>query len=99
MSAVTRLYIVRHGATKLTAEDRFSGADGVELSDEGREQAAKLGERLRHEHVCSVYSSPLSRTMDTAKAIAAPCAVNVEKRDGLREIAHGHWEGLARADV
>jgi hypothetical protein len=32
------LYLVRHGATQLTAEDRFSGAVGVELSDEGRHQ-------------------------------------------------------------
>ena len=39
--AATRLYLVRHGATQLTAEDRFSGAVGVELSDEGRWQAAR----------------------------------------------------------
>ena len=43
----TRIYLVRHGATQLTAEDRFSGAVGVDLSDEGRWQAAKLGERLQ----------------------------------------------------
>jgi len=35
----TRLYLVRHGATQLTAEDRFAGAVGVDLSDEGRWQA------------------------------------------------------------
>ena len=35
----TRLYLVRHGATQLTAEDRFSGSIGVDLSDEGRAQA------------------------------------------------------------
>ena len=42
--STTRLYLVRHGATQLTAEDRFSGGDGVELSDEGRWQAARLGD-------------------------------------------------------
>jgi broad specificity phosphatase PhoE len=42
----TRLYLVRHGATQLTAENRFSGAVGVDLSDEGRHQAARLGDRL-----------------------------------------------------
>ena len=39
MSTVTRLYLIRHGATVLTAEDRFAGATNVALSDEGRRQA------------------------------------------------------------
>jgi broad specificity phosphatase PhoE len=96
---VTRLYLVRHGATNLTVEDRFSGAEGAELSDEGRQQAAKLGERLSREKVCAIYSSPLSRTMDTAKAIAAGCSCEIQKRDALREIGHGHWENMSRAEV
>ena len=32
----TRIYMVRHGATKLSTEDRFAGAVDVELSDEGK---------------------------------------------------------------
>jgi broad specificity phosphatase PhoE len=95
----TRLYLVRHGATQLTAEDRFSGSVGVELSDEGRWQAARLGERMRHERVTAVYSSPLSRTVETARIIAEPCGLTIDTRDGLREISHGRWEGLARREV
>ncbi len=38
--------MVRHGATVLSAEDRFAGVTDVELSDEGREQARRLAERL-----------------------------------------------------
>jgi broad specificity phosphatase PhoE len=100
MTDVTRLYLVRHGATNLTAEDKFSGAEGAELSDEGRRQAARLGERLSRENVCAIYTSPLSRTMDTARAIATPCRVQaVQQREGLREIGHGHWEGHTRTEV
>lgn len=99
MADVTRLYLARHGATQLSAEDRFSGAGGVELSDEGRAQAELLGERLTRERVCAIYSSPLSRALDTAKPIASACRLGVETRDGLREISHGHWEGMTRADV
>ena len=36
---MTRMLLVRHGATGLTAEDRFSGAEGVDLSEDGRSQA------------------------------------------------------------
>lgn len=98
-ASTTRLYLVRHGATALTAEDRFSGDIGVELSEEGRWQAELLGQRLRRENLVAAYCSPLSRTVETARLIAGPCDLAPTLVDGLREISHGHWEGLARADV
>jgi len=64
--ASTRLYLVRHGATQLTAEDRFAGAVGVDLSDEGRWQVGRLAERLTPEPIRAVYCSPLGRTVETA---------------------------------
>ncbi len=97
--SVTRVYLARHGATQLTAEARFSGSVGVELSEEGRWQAAQLGDRLRREGITAAYSSPMSRAADTAKIIAEPCELSPEVRDGLREISHGHWEGLTRSEV
>lgn len=95
----TRLFLVRHGATTLTAEDRFSGSVGVDLSDEGRAQVRRLSERLSHEHIHAVYTSPLSRTLETARILAAPHKLPLTQRDGLREISHGHWEGLTRREV
>jgi broad specificity phosphatase PhoE len=94
----TRVFLVRHGATQLTAEDRFSGGVDVELSDEGRRQARLLGERLRTERVGAVYCSPLGRTLETARLVAGD-ATPLERRDGLREITHGRWEGLTRREV
>jgi broad specificity phosphatase PhoE len=98
-STITRLYLARHGATALTAEDRFSGAIGVDLSEEGRRQAALLGSRLATEAPEAVYSSPLSRAVETARFAAAPLGLEPVLVDGLREISHGHWEGLARAEA
>ncbi len=95
----TRLYLVRHGATQLTAEDRFAGAVGVDLSEEGRWQAELLGERLRRENLQAIYCSPLSRTMETARIIAGRCALEPAPVDALREISHGRWEGLTRSEV
>jgi probable phosphoglycerate mutase len=97
---ITRLYLVRHGATPLTAEDRFSGADGVDLSDEGRAQAERLASRLAGQRIAAVYSSPLSRAMDTARIVSRGAGLgDPQPVDGLREIAHGHWEGLRRSEV
>ncbi len=95
----TRIFLIRHGATVLTAEDRFAGATDVELSDEGREQARLLGTRLHVREIEAVYASPMRRTMDTARAIAALQGLEVQMRDGLREISHGRWEGMTRHEV
>jgi len=91
--------MVRHGATVLSAEDRFAGATDVELSDEGREQTRRLAERLSHEKIIAVYASPLGRTVETAQILAAPHKLELQKRDGLREINHGRWEGMTRREV
>jgi broad specificity phosphatase PhoE len=95
----TRVFLIRHGATVLTAEDRFAGATDVELSDEGREQARRLAERLSTEKVTAVYASPLGRTVETAAIIAQPHNLEVVRRDGLREISHGRWEQMTRREV
>ena len=99
MTGTTRVYLVRHGATALSAEDRFSGDVGVELSDEGREQARDLSPRIAREGITHVYTSPLSRAVDTARLAFPSPAIELCTRDGLREIAHGHWEGLTRQEV
>jgi len=95
----TRLFLVRHGATQLSAEDRFAGATDVELSEEGIFQAKRLAERLADDALTAVYSSPLKRTIHTAKILAGPHGLTPAIRDGLREIDHGHWEGMTRAEV
>lgn len=95
----TRLLLVRHGATSRTAENRFSGATGVELSEEGIAQVERLAARLAHEPVAAVYASPLSRAVATAELLARPHGLPVARRPGLAEIGHGRWEGLTRAEV
>jgi broad specificity phosphatase PhoE len=95
----TRLFLVRHGATTLSAEDRFAGATDVDLSDEGRAQAERLGRRLADERIVAAYCSPLRRTVETAMIVVGPHGLAPIHRAGLREIDHGRWEGLTRQEV
>jgi broad specificity phosphatase PhoE len=98
-ASTTRVFMVRHGATVLTAEDRFAGATDVELSEEGREQTRRLAERLATEKISGVFASPMSRTMETAGILAMPHKLPVQARDGFREISHGRWEQMTRREV
>jgi broad specificity phosphatase PhoE len=95
----TRVYLVRHGATELSAEDRFAGAIDVLLSDAGRDQARRLGARLASEAIDVAYASRFQRTTETAKLVAGPHGIEVCAHEGLREISHGRWEGKTRAEV
>lgn len=95
----TRVYLVRHGATVLSAEDRFSGGTDVDLSDEGRWQVTCLAERLADDRIAAVYCSPMRRTVETAQILCSPFQLTPQPRDGLREIHHGRWETLRRSEV
>lgn len=95
----TRVFLVRHGATVLSAEDRFAGSLDIPLSDIGREQARRLGERLAQQPLAAVYASPKIRTMDTAQLIVRGRGVEVVPVPDLRETSHGAFEGKTREEV
>ena len=95
----TRVFLIRHGATELSAEDRFAGAVDVLLSDGGRDQARRLGARLANEKITVAFASPMKRTMETARLVVEPHGIPVSPIDGIREIAHGRWEGMKRDEV
>jgi len=58
-----------------------------------------LGERLAQHNITRIYTSPFSRALDTARIIAGHCRLEPVTRESLREIGHGHWEGLQREEV
>jgi broad specificity phosphatase PhoE len=95
----TRLYLIRHGETNLSAEDRFSGGTDVDLSDEGRWQINCLARRLADDKITAFYCSPMRRTIETASIIAESFNLTPQTREGLREIHHGRWETMSRAEV
>ena len=93
------MLLIRHGATVLSAEDRFAGATDVALSELGESQARALGDRLASSELSAVYASPMQRTLSTAHFITAPHGLSTICEPGLREIDHGHWEQLTRGEV
>ena len=95
----TRIYLIRHGATTLSAEDRFSGGTDIDLSEEGRWQAACLARRLVDDKIVAFYCSPMRRTLQTAAILSEPYHLTPVPREGLREIHHGRWETMRRWEV
>lgn len=95
----TRVFLIRHGATELSAEDRFAGETDIDLSEIGRDQARRLAARLSSMPLRAVYASPMRRTLATAGILAEAHGLEPVKVPGLLEISHGHWEGMSRTEV
>ena len=94
-----RIIFVRHGQTTFNLESRYQGHTDAKLSKLGIEQARAVAKRLRSEKVEAVYSSDLSRAVDTAKEIAAFHDICVNTDPRLRECKFGDWEGLTVAEI
>ena len=93
----TRLLVLRHGQTDWNAQQRFQGRADVPLNDVGRRQAEAARVALADVHVDAVYSSPLSRALDTATIVRPGAAVRTDPR--LMEIDVGSWAGLTWDEV
>jgi alpha-ribazole phosphatase len=89
-----KLTLIRHGATIWNALRRFQGQTDVPLSEEGRAQAAAIAAALRSESFDRIYSSDLSRALETACILAASRNTEVVADRRLREFDFGRWEGL-----
>lgn len=95
-----RLLLIRHGETPWNRERRVQGCrSDTELGQRGREQAEKIALVLRKHRVDAIYSSPLKRAVDTAKAIAQACGLEVKVASELREIDAGELEGLSQEEL
>ncbi len=93
------MLLVRHGATTASAEEKFAGSTDVDLSDEGLKQARRLGARLAKAHIDAAYASPMQRAVLTAETILQSRPIELVKVTELREIDHGHWEGVRHEQV
>ena len=102
LDAATRLILVRHGETALTASGRYSGRGDVPLSEQGEAQAMAAGGRVAgiSRDVAAVVCSPLIRCTRTAELIAAELGnAKVTVLPELIECDFGDWEGLTFGEV
>jgi broad specificity phosphatase PhoE len=95
----TRLLLVRHEEPDESMRGRCYGHLDVPLSAAGRQRAGELGAVLSELPLTAVYSSPLSRSLGTAAAIAAVQGLDVLAEERLREIDFGELEGLTYDEV
>ena len=84
-----KVYLIRHGLPDFPDGKKMCiGTTDIPMGETGLAQAAQMARMLPP--VTAVFSSPLTRAVQTAQAIGMPVAV----LDGLREMYAGEWDGL-----
>ncbi|KOV93248.1 phosphoglycerate mutase [Streptomyces sp. NRRL WC-3723] len=94
----TTLLLARHGQTVWHAGNRYAGVSDVALTDTGRAQAEALGRWAAGHPVDAVWTSPLSRAVDTAEPACRALGVAARRDPGLRECDFGVVEGRTLAE-
>jgi broad specificity phosphatase PhoE len=93
------IFLVRHGETDWNRGGRVQGREDIPLNHAGREQAARLASVFSCIGIGSIWSSPLSRAMDTAAIIARECGIgSVIPLEALRERDFGESSGMTREE-
>ncbi len=90
----TRLYLIRHGQSAGNAEGRFGGHGPTPLSDLGRRQAEMTAKALAKEGISAIYSSDLTRAVETAEPLARLLDLPIHQSPAFRERHVGVLEGL-----
>ncbi len=93
------IHLIRHGQTEHNRSGLTLGRADVPLNELGRRQAAALGAKFADHPLGAIYSSPLSRTYDTARAIAGERDIPLYARDELLEMDVGETESITFAEL
>jgi len=95
----TTLLFLRHARTHDNVRHRFSGPYGADpgLDETGRAQALAVARALTVVDV--VVSSPMRRTLQTARVLAAEADLPVTVLDELVEYDSGAWDGLSSEEA
>jgi broad specificity phosphatase PhoE len=96
---MTRVYLVRHGATEWNREEIFRGRADCPLNETGRAEARAVAHHLQGTGIEKIYSSPLSRAAETAQAVAAATRVPVIFKASFTDLDFGDWQGMALREV
>jgi len=95
----TELYLVRHGQTLWNREKRMQGHLDSPLTEKGIMQASKLSERINDIAFDKIFASPSNRAYRTAEILKMDRPLDIIKRDELREINLGDWEGKKISEI
>ncbi|MGB5592616.1 MAG: histidine phosphatase family protein, partial [Crocosphaera sp.] len=90
------LYFLRHGETESSLSDSFCGTLDPDLTTQGKEMAQAFADTYKSFNWSAIYVSPMKRTIATAKPLSEAIGMEMEVKEGLKEMNFGKWENKTR---
>ncbi len=90
------LYFLRHGQTAYSLTGGYCGTPENDpgLTPEGVAMAQEFAAIYAHLPWAAAYVSPLRRAVETARPLCERVGIEMQLREGLREVMYGRWEGM-----
>lgn len=98
-ATVGRVFLVRHGRTAMNADGRLRGRLDPLLDEVGEREVAALAAELGRHRIVRIFTSPLTRAVQTAEAIGAVARRPVTTVDSLLDRDYGDWAGELETTV
>jgi len=95
----TRILLIRHGETAWNRAKVFRGRHDIPLNENGRRQAGSVAEALKAVPIHAAYTSPLSRSVETAETVLASRGITLRPHEGLIDFDYGEWTGKSEVEV
>lgn len=99
---MARLVLIRHGESQWNLENRFTGWTDVPLTEKGRQEARRAGERIRDIHFDMAYTSVLQRAIETLDIVLRAIGqqdLPIIRDAALNERHYGNLQGLNKAET
>lgn len=98
---MSKLVLIRHGQSLWNLENRFTGWVDVPLTDQGRSEARRAGEKLKDLTFQVAYTSALTRAQDTLRCVMEAMGVDlpVIRDQALNERHYGDLQGLNKDEM
>jgi len=99
---MAQLVIVRHGQSQWNLENRFTGEVDVPLTDLGRTEAKRAGEKLKGYEFDQCFTSLLHRAQETLDIILQEMGkqdLPIIENKALNERNYGRLQGLNKAET
>src|SRR5436190_13583852 len=100
------MFLALHGQTEWNRDGRVQGQLDSPLTEHGRRQAVMAARILGRQNLVSgtfeIVCSPLGRTRETARIIAAELGFDISairSDERLKEVSLGQWDGHTRAEI
>ena len=87
------IYFLRHGETTASRTGGYCGTLDPDLTPEGYQMAEDFADAYKSFPWVAVFSSPLRRALATVEPLCKATGIQLQRKEGLREISYGQWEG------